>query len=237
MLPILRNPRKSPGWRLGGHTDIRIINIEAAEWANAYQRHTRQAEQLPVSVLQRWGCLIGDRDIDIPELLFARSSRIAVEAGLWRNDLLNTAPSTISLMGEGIVGFSVKTKTRWESEGRPCWDIMFSYSTDCQYWLKTGYVLFIEKSGDQERDFWLGRPFESTRDGFKLPPPPAFWSCAGKMVSPLMAAGHPEGRGIRPHSLKATKITALTTEVIRGKANLSQLQIRKITGEIHPEIR
>ena len=42
----------------------------------------------------------------------------------------------------------------------------------------------------------------------------------------LFQAGHPEGHGIRPHSLKVTTISTLMTEVIKGQANLYQLAIQ-----------
>ena len=38
--------------------------------------------------------------------------------------------------------------------------------------------------------------------------------------------GHPKGHGIRPHSLKVAEISALTTAVIKGNANSSQLETR-----------
>ena len=74
------------------------------------------------------------------------------------------------------------------------------------------------------RDLRLGRPLEHEGD---FAPAPAFWSCANKMMAYLLAvAEHPEGRGIRPHSIKATTISALMTEVAKGQVNLAQLAIR-----------
>ena len=46
------------------------------------------------------------------------------------------------------------------------------------------------------------------------------------MTSLLFQAGHPESHGVRPHSLKVTTISTLMTEVIKGRANLSQLAIQ-----------
>ena len=53
---------------------------------------------------------------------------------------------------------------------------------------------------------------------------PAFWSCANKMMSLLLfLADRPGDHGIRPRSLKVTTIDVLVGEIVKGKANLSQL--------------
>ena len=46
------------------------------------------------------------------------------------------------------------------------------------------------------------------------------------MTCLLFQEGRPESHGIRPHSLNVTTISTLTTEVIKGNANLSQLAIQ-----------
>ena len=43
------------------------------------------------------------------------------------------------------------------------------------------------------------------------------------VISLLTTARHPEGHGARPHSLKLTTISALTTVVSKGNANFSQI--------------
>ena len=56
---------------------------------------------------------------------------------------------------------------------------------------------------------------------------PALWSCADKMMTCLFfQAGRPDGRGIRPRSLNVATISVSMTEVIKGRANLSQLAIQ-----------
>ena len=50
-------------------------------------------------------------------------------------------------------------------------------------------------------------------------------------------ANHPEGHGIRPHSLRVTEISALTMEVAKGNANFPKLQPREITARPIPRIR
>merc|ERR1712112_708539 len=54
---------------------------------------------------------------------------------------------------------------------------------------------------------------------------PAFWSIANKLMTILLDRVNfqEEGHGIRPHSLKVTTISALTTEIVKGKGNLAQL--------------
>ena len=91
-----------------GDTDLRIINIEPADWVNAYQRHKRQAKQINVSVLERRGGLIVDKIADISDGILAPSFRAAVSSGLRGNDLLNTAPSTLALTIDRHVGFAGK---------------------------------------------------------------------------------------------------------------------------------
>ena len=78
--------------------------------------------------------------------------------------------------------------------------------------------LFTVKSWDSERNFRIGEPLEYDNDGFNAVR--AFWSCDNKMVIYLlMKAEHPEWNIIRPRSLKAATISALTTYVINGDAN------------------
>ena len=51
--------------------------------------------------------------------------------------------------------------------------------------------------------------------------------CARKMKTSLLRmASHPEGRGIRPHSLKAATISALMTDVIKGTSSSPQIAIQ-----------
>ena len=70
--------------------------------------------------MERWGCLIGDNHIDITERLFARAFRISVASAIRWRDLLNTAPSTLALMNEGLIGSAAKTNTLGLSDGSPC---------------------------------------------------------------------------------------------------------------------
>ena len=52
----------------------------------------------------------------------------------------------------------------------------------------------------------------------------ALRSCANRMIAILLFLPERPGcREIRPHSLKAGTISALTGEITKGKANLSQI--------------
>ena len=94
----------------------------------------------------------------------------------------------------------------------------FSKSAGGHDWLKPSYELFIAMSGNCERDFRIGRPSNSERECFNTAP--AVWSCADKMETTLLrTAKHPDGLGIMPHSLKATKISAVTAEVAKGNGD------------------
>ena len=64
------------------------------------------------------GDLVSYSKSDIAGSIFAWSFRVAAEAGLRWDDLLNTAPATLVLLKEGLVGFAAKTKTRGKSDGR-----------------------------------------------------------------------------------------------------------------------
>ena len=57
--------------------------------------------------------------MDLPERIFAWYFRVAAEAGLRWDDLINTAPSTTVLTKEGLIGFAANAKTRGRPEGRP----------------------------------------------------------------------------------------------------------------------
>ena len=63
--------------------------------------------------------ITSDSKNDIAERIFAWSFRLAVASGLRLDDLLNTAPTTLVLLKEGIIGFASKARTRGKSEGRP----------------------------------------------------------------------------------------------------------------------
>ena len=66
-----------------------------------------------------------------------------------------------------------------------------------------------------ETYFWIGHPCVS-ESKFHTDAP-AFWSCATKMVLPLLSlAKNSEGHGIRPRSLQVTAKSALTAEVVKG---------------------
>ena len=157
--------------------------------------------------------------------LFAWSSMVSIAAGLRWGDLLNTATATTVLMQEGLIGFAVKTKTMGKYEGRPCGASRYAFSNG--KWLRDGFGLFRNDSGDLSRDFWIGRPLTIESElGFPNQDP-AFWSCSRKVMTCLLfQADHPEGHGVRPNSLKVTTISTLATAVAKGNANLSQLAIR-----------
>ena len=126
-----------------GATDIRIAGIGPFDWGNAFRYQKLQEERIPISSLQGRGGLISDKNVEIQERLFAWSVRVAVSAGLRRGDLLNTAPSTLALMGECLIGCAAKTKTRGKSEGAPRGASTFAYSANGDGWLNTGYGLSI----------------------------------------------------------------------------------------------
>ena len=139
------------------------------------------------------------------ERIFAWSFRLGVAAGLRWGDLLNTAPNTLVLVKDGLIGFAAKTKTRGVSEGRHWGASNFSFSND--KWLEDGYNLFMQHSGNLDRDFWIGQPlFLETELGF-FNQVPDFWSISNKMMTtPLERANYMEEHSIRPHSLKVTTI-------------------------------
>ena len=193
-------------------------------------------------VLEEWEKLISDPEADMAERISAWSFRVAVAAGLRWNDLLNSTPNTLILTTGGLTGFAAKTKTRGVSEGRPWGASDYAYSNE--KWMLDGYTLFMSHSGNLNRDFWIGQPmFSEIQNGF-FNNAPAFWSIANKlMIIPPERANFQEvGHGIMPLSLKVAAISALTTEIVKGKGNLAQLSAqwnyRAITaadmGKIYP---
>ena len=95
------------------------------------------------------------------------------------------------------------------------------------------------KRTNLERVVWLKSGFlvrstVSTWRGFA--PPPAFRHCAIEKVDYLLESdGRPDGHGIRPRCLKATTISALTTEVEQRQENLSLLSIRGDFRDVAPQ--
>ena len=92
-------------------------------------------------------------------------------------------------------------------------------------WPPVGFLLFRNNTEvGSPRDFSICHPLVSESElGFPNQVP-AFWPCANKMMSILLfLAERREDRGIRPHSLKATTIDVIMGEIVKGKANLSQL--------------
>ena len=159
------------------------------------------------------GDIVSDSKNDIAERISAWPFILAV-AGLRWGDLLNTAPTTLVLLKEGIIGFAEKTKTRGKSEGRPRVASNFDFSNE--NWIVGGFGLFKQESGDFARDYWIGQPlFTESETGF-FNQAPAFWSCGNKMMTfRLYLAGRPDDHGIRPHSLKVATIPTLMTEVAK----------------------
>ena len=185
-----------------------MLDVEAKDWESIYQRRRKQAGEIPVSVLIEWGNIVPYSKNDITERIFALSFRLADAAGLRWGDLLNTAPTTLALLKEGIIGFAAKTKTRGKSEGRPWGASNLAFSNE--KWLADGFNLFKQESGDLARDYWIAQPlFMESEAGFSNQAP-AFWSCANKMMTFLLErAEFFEEHGIRPHSLKVKTISAL----------------------------
>ena len=85
----------------------------------------------------------------------------------------------------------------WRKRDLPAWDALMELQrgirripsrTNGPDRLQTGYGLFIETSGNCDRYFWIGRPFNSEGAGFNKAP--AFRSCANKMMTPLLRMGN-----------------------------------------------
>ena len=196
------------------------------ERGKAYRRHRRQAEQIAIPVLGKWGAqLLLGPNTKRPEILFGRSCRVAVADGLRWDVRLNASTSTLVLMGECLTRCAAKTKTRGKSDGIPWRKRSYALSKEIKDWLQKGYELFRKESGKSDRDFCAFQPLGS--EGKNFTPVPSFWYCAYKMVTYLLdLVWLPMGHGVRPNSLKVTTISALTTNVADGQANLSQLAIQ-----------
>ena len=205
------------------------MKIESAARPKAFQRPRRQAEQAPSAVLERCGGIIPDKSIQANGGISALSFREAVTSGIRWGGLLNTAPSALALMNDGLIGFSANPETRESlSGGHGASTVAYSL-LDCSR-LKTGCDLFAKKSGNSERDFWTGQTCVSeSKSPTKFP---ALWSCSRKMISPrLRSVKRKEGRGIRQRSLRVTAIAALTKEVVQEneKATAPNRDSRKLS--------
>ena len=87
------------------------------------------------------------------------------------------------------------------------------YSSANKQWLRDGFGLFKNDSVDLSRDFWIGQPLVTGSELVFPNQAPALGHCANKVMTCLLfQAGHLDGHGIRPHSLKVTTISTLMTE-------------------------
>ena len=103
-----------------------MIGFGAKTWESIYQCPRKQAGAILIAVLKTWGGFVSDSPIDLTGRLFAWSSRASVAAGLRWVDLLSTAPATLVLIKDGLIGFAVKTKTTGQAEGRH-WGLEISH--------------------------------------------------------------------------------------------------------------
>ena len=133
-----------------------MLDVAAKSRGSTRQCHRKQAGGIPISVLTEWKNIVSDSKADIAERLFAWSVRLAVAAGLRWDDLLNTAPTTLVLLKEGLIGFAPKAKTRGKSEGRPWGASNFAFSNE--NWPANGFHLSKQNYGHFARDFWIGQP-------------------------------------------------------------------------------
>ena len=96
-----------------------MLDVEAKSWESIYQCPRKQSGEIPISALIACvGNLVSDSKNDVAGGISAWSSRFAAAAGLRWDDLLNTSPTTLVLLKEGLIGFAAKTKTRGKSAGR-----------------------------------------------------------------------------------------------------------------------
>ena len=126
-------------------SDFKMMDVEAKSWESIHQRPSKQAAEIPTSVLKVWGNMVSDSKSDISGRLFARSFRAAVAVGLRWDDLLNAAPTTLVLLREPLIGFAAKTKTRGKSEGSHRCATNFAFPNE--EWAAAGFHRFKENPG------------------------------------------------------------------------------------------
>ena len=186
-----------------------MLDVEAKDWESICQCPRERAGEIPIMVLKAWKEFVSDSTSGLTERLCAWSFRVAVAAGLRWGDLLCTAPATLVLMKEGLIGFAEKKPKPVESLKEDiAGAIDFAFSNE--KWLSGGFLLFQENTWDCARGFWIVQPLVLESEiGFPNQVP-AFWHCANKMMSVLLPfADFHEDRGIRPHILKVETISAL----------------------------
>ena len=86
------------------------MSAESREWGKYYQCPRRQADQIPIPVLGKWGYLILRSKKNTPGRISSWPFRAEVAAGLSWDDLRNAPLPTLVLMGGCLVGFAEKKR-------------------------------------------------------------------------------------------------------------------------------
>ena len=97
-------------------SDYGSLDFEAKDNGNTHRCHRKQADATPITAPKAREGFVSDSTLGITGGLFAWSFKVAVAAGLRWGDLLCTAPATLVLMKECLIGFAAKTETRGMSE-------------------------------------------------------------------------------------------------------------------------
>ena len=148
---ILAAATRPTAW---GDIAMHIIEIEAHARANANQRPERQAGGgNPNAFPNVMGGHYRPPALPARGGFFTRPFRFAVAVGLSWGDLLNMAPPTLSLMGDGVTGVTSKTKTRGKPDGRSRGSGNFPYSVTNTPFFQGGRGIFLIHSMNLERDF------------------------------------------------------------------------------------
>ena len=170
--------------------------------------------------------------ISFAKRVWAWVLRVIIGAGLRWSDALYTPPGSARLSADGMIALGSKNKTHRKTQARP-WAVS-NFALVEAGWLEKGFELFRSIQNHDSRDFWIGNslPDESGFDDT-----PCSYDGASYFLRKILSIlGVPESEvsAYRPHSLKASLMSAAVHLQALEPATLSDLEL-SLLGDWKPD--
>jgi hypothetical protein len=211
-------------WKLG--TEVKICRAKAIP---AY--YIAELEKLVVTgeIQNPEG---GPKKVSFVRRVWAWILRVIIGAGLRWSDTLYTPPGSATLSADGLLALGAKNKTHSRAQARP-WAVS-NFALKEPAWLETGYDLFQTIQHHESRDFWIGNSYKD-ESGFDNTPC-TYEGASYFLRSILVSLGVPEVEvaAYRPHSLKASLMSAAVHLQALDPSSLSDLEL-SLLGDWKPD--
>ena len=170
--------------------------------------------------------------ISFAKRVWAWILRVIIGAGLRWSDALYTPPGSARLSADGMIALGSKNKTHRKTQARP-WAVS-NFALVEAGWLEKGFELFRSIQNHDSRDFWIGNslPDESGFDDT-----PCSYDGASYFLRKILSIlGVPESEvsAYRPHSLKASLMSAAVHLQALEPSALSDLEL-SLLGDWKPD--